>query len=143
MGSRSAAEMLVLPVRLHDIRLGRPVDLLLDASGHRVLGFVVVNGDEVQRFLPFAASQPGEGEIAVGSALMLLDDVGFYRKRGLSFRSLIGTKIVRGGAAVGSLVDFFVSRDGGVAELEVDASGTRRRVPAAGSTVTPSEATAA
>ncbi|MBV8597520.1 MAG: hypothetical protein JO017_01745 [Actinobacteria bacterium] len=143
MGSRSAAEMLGLPVRLHDIRLGRPVDLVLDAAGQRVLGFVVVNGDDAQRFLPFAASQTGDGEIAVASALMLLDDVGFYRKRGLSFRSLVGTDIVRGRATVGTLVDVIVGKNGDVEELEVDARGTRARVPAAGSTVTPPAATAA
>ena len=143
MGSRSAVEMLGLPVRLHDIRLGRPVDLLLDAAGQRVLGFVVVNGDDAQRFLPFAASQPGEKEIAVASALMLLDDVGFYRKRGLSFRSLVGTDIVRGGVAVGTLVDVLVGKSGEVDELEVDARGTLLRVPAMGSVVTPPAATAA
>jgi hypothetical protein len=41
MGPRSATELLQLPVRLHGIRLGRPVDLLLDLAEWRALGFVV------------------------------------------------------------------------------------------------------
>ena len=89
MGSLSIAGMVGCPVRLHGILLGRPTDVVLDADGRRVLGFVVESGDDAPRFLPFAASQPADGVIAVGSALMLLDDVAFYLKRGSSFRSLV------------------------------------------------------
>ncbi len=46
-----------------------------------MLGFVVRCGDEAVRFLPWAASQPSQSEIAVGSALLLLEDVEFYEKR--------------------------------------------------------------
>ena len=76
MGSRRATELLQLPVRLHGIRLGRPVDLLLDASEWRVLGFVVLCGDESLRFLVFAAADVQQDAIAVPSALLLLEDVG-------------------------------------------------------------------
>ena len=37
MGSRSATELLLLPVRLQGIRLGRPIDLLLDPEAWRVV----------------------------------------------------------------------------------------------------------
>ena len=90
MGSRSAIELLLLPVRLQEIRLGRPVDVLLDAEEWRVLGFVVLCGDESRRFLPYATADPREDEIAVSSALLLLDDVDFYRSRSRSLRALLG-----------------------------------------------------
>ena len=64
-----------LPVRRHGIELGRPVDLIVDAPSGRALGFDVLCGDDVHRFLPVAAAQLGEEEIAVGSSLMLLEDV--------------------------------------------------------------------
>lgn len=143
MGSLSAAGLVGVPVRLRGILLGRPIDLILDAVGRRVLGFVVESGDEAPRFLPFAASQPAEDIVAVGSALMLLDDVGFYRKRGVSFRSLLGTPIERGGLAAGTLADMWVAPTGDVLELEVEVEGTRQRIPAAGSSFTASAATAA
>ncbi len=143
MGSLSAAGLVGAPVRSHGVLLGRPIDLLLDAAGRRVIGFVVESGDETPRFLPFAASQPDEVAIAVGSALMLLDDVGFYRKRGASFRSLLGTAIERGDLAAGTLADMWVASTGEVVELEVDVDGARHRIPAAGSSFTASAATAA
>jgi sporulation protein YlmC with PRC-barrel domain len=111
MSSHSAVRLLGRPVLLHEEQLGRVVDLMLDVDRTRVLGFVV-DGDE-QRFLPFAAAQVGSGEVAVASALMLLDDIGFYRKRGVSFRSLLGTDV--GG---GRLADARIGRGGDVVELE-------------------------
>jgi hypothetical protein len=143
MGSRSAAGLVGTPVQLHGLLLGRPVDLLLDAAGRRLLGFVVESGDEAPRFLPFAASQPAEDVIAVASALMLLDDIGFYRKRGASFRSLLGTEIERGGAPAGTLVDMWVAPNGDVIELELELDGRRDRILAAGSSFAASAATAA
>ena len=89
MRARSAAALLRLPIRLHGIQLGRPTDLLVDLDAWQALGFVVRCGDDSTRFLPYAACQPGPDEIAVASALMLLEDVGFYEKRGASFRSLL------------------------------------------------------
>lgn len=140
MGSLSAAGLVGTPVRLHGITLGRPIDLVLDAAGRRVLGFVVESGDDAPRFLPYAAAQPAPDVIAVASALMLLDDVSFYRKHGLSFRSLLGTEIERENVPVGALIDMHVDHAGGVTELEVEVDGVRTRLPAAGSS---SAATAA
>lgn len=143
MGSLSAADLVGIPVRLHGILLGRPTDLMLDASARRVLGFVVESGDDVPRFLPFAASQPGEDAIAVASALMLLDDVAFYRKHGVSFRSLLGIRIERENAFAGTLIDMHLNPAGDVIELEVDNDGVRDRIVASDARFTPSAATAA
>jgi hypothetical protein len=143
MGSLSAVDLLGIPVRLHGIFLGRPTDLLLDASARRVLGFVVESGDDQPRFLPFAASQPAEDEIAVASALMLLDDVAFYRKHGVSFRALLGTEVARENAPVGTLVDMQLNRAGEVVELEAESEGLRLRVVASEAAFTASAATAA
>jgi len=124
MGSLSAADSLLLPVQLRGIQLGRPIDLLLDLDHWNVLGFVVRCGDESRRFLPLAASQVQDGEIAVGSALMLLEDVGFYEERAVSFRSLLGREL-----AGGVFRDAWFTSGGGVAELEVEVGGARMRVP--------------
>src|SRR5690242_9670179 len=89
MGSRSATELLQLPVQLHGIRLGRPVDLLLDPVEWRALGFVVLCGDESSRSLVFAAADVREDAIELPSALVLLEDVDFYRDRSRSVRALL------------------------------------------------------
>jgi hypothetical protein len=143
MGSLSAAGLIGTPVRLHGIMLGRPIDLVLDPAARRVLGFVVESGDDAPRFLPFAASQPADDTIAVASALMLLDDVSFYRKRGTSFRSLVGTEIERENVPAGTLIDMHIDQTGEVLELEVELDGVRNRLPAVGSAVVPTAATAA
>jgi hypothetical protein len=124
MGSLSAAASLRLPVQLRGIQLGRPVDLLIDLEAWNVLGFVVLCGDESRRFLPLAASVVGEEAIAVGSALMLLDDAGFYEKRGVSFRSLLGTEFARG-----SVRDVAFDGAGRVTSVDVDRDGRRVRAP--------------
>jgi hypothetical protein len=108
-----------------------------------VLGFVVHCGDESRRFLPFAASQPSETAIAVGSALMLLDDVTFYEKRGVSYRALLGRGVRRDGLEAGVLRDVWIVAGGAVDELELEQGALRRRVPAPGSTVMPTRASAA
>ena len=119
MGSRSAVELLLLPVRLQEIRLGRPVDVLLDAESWRVLGFVVLCGDETERFLAYAAADPRQGEIAVTSALLLLDDVDFYRSRSRSLRGLLGGAVVGARDELGVLRDLLIAPDGTVAALLV------------------------
>jgi hypothetical protein len=143
MGSHSGVSVLQQPVRLHGIGLGRPTDLLLDLESRQVIGFVVRCGDESVRFLPYGASQPGDEEIAVQSALMLLEDVAFYRKRGVSFRSLLGGEVARGGRPAGVLRDITIGRGGAVEEFDLELRGTRRRAPALGSTVVPRRASAA
>jgi hypothetical protein len=144
MGSLSASAALHLPVRLRGIQLGRPVDLLLEADTWHALGFVVRCRDDSHRFLPLAAAQPREDEIQVGSSLLLLEDVGFYRARGTSYRSLLGGEVHRSGRPAGRLRDLLLA-DGEVTELELDRGGTTGvvRVPAPGSVVVPSRASAA
>lgn len=143
MGSLSIAGLIGIPVRLHDILLGRPSDVVLDSTCSRVLGFVVQSGDDSPRFLPFAASQPGAKEIAVASALMLLDDVAFYRKHGVSFVSLVKREIARENGTCGTLIDMHVDHAGHVLELEVEQEKLRVRLPALASTFVATAATAA
>jgi hypothetical protein len=124
---------------MHGIQLGQPIDVLLDVAAWQTVGFVVRCGDETTRFLPFAACSPTAEDIAVPSALMLLEDVAFYEKRGTSFRSLLAGTV----GANGSLVDAWVASDGAVVELEVVRDGARRRLPAAGQRVAATRASAA
>jgi hypothetical protein len=76
-------DLLARPVRMNGIPLGRPVDVLLDAASARVVGFELVCGDGAHRFLPFSVAEVRDGEIAVDSALLLLDerDLDYYRAR--------------------------------------------------------------
>ena len=138
-----ARSLVGLPVRFHGSRLGRVGDLLVDVSRWRVIGFVVECGDDAERFLPFPASQPAAGEIAVGSPLMLLDDAAFYRARAVSLDGLMRAAVARERRHAGFLTDLVVGRNGSVDELEVDVDGLRLRVPSAGSTISRSAATAA
>ncbi len=83
MRGRSAAEVMALPVRLHGIQLGRPVEALLDPQDDRLVGFEVLCGDGTQRFMPFAVARILAEEIELHSALTLVDesDTVFYRQR--------------------------------------------------------------
>ena len=141
--SRLAGSLLGVPVGFHGDRLGRAVDVLVDVHRWRVLGFVVERDDGGERFLPLAASQAGPDEIEVGSPLMLLDNVDFYRARTRSLRSIAGAEIAYAGRHAGLLGDLVLSGSGEVGELELDVEGDRRRVPAYGSRIPPSTATAA
>lgn len=84
----TAETLLHLPVRVRGIHVGWPVDLILDADGRRAIGLDVLCADEAHRFLPLAAAEVREDEIAVGSALTLLTDVEleFYRTQGSTLR---------------------------------------------------------
>jgi hypothetical protein len=90
MTGRSAAELLSLPVRLHGIHLGTPVELLLDEHADRVLGFEILCGDGNYRFMPFAVADVRVSELALESALMLIDerDLAFYRRHSRRLRDL-------------------------------------------------------
>lgn len=143
MGSRSSMELLQLPVRLHGIRLAQPVDLLLDETAWRVLGLVVLCGDETERFLAFAAAEPGEEEIVVGSALLLLEDVAFYRARGRSLRDLLGVAVAQSGRRIGTVGDVLLAVDGSVEALVVERNGRRRTVAPADVTLDAARAPAA
>jgi hypothetical protein len=82
MRGRAASELLSLPVRMHGIQLGTPVEALLDERADRLLGFEVLCGDGARRFLPFAVARVQADEIMLESALTLIDerDLGFYRR---------------------------------------------------------------
>jgi hypothetical protein len=133
MGSRSATELLQLPVQLHGIRLGRPVDLLLDPVEWRALGLVVLCGDESSRFLVFAAADLLEDAIDVSSALLLLEDVEFYRDRSRSLRDLLGDE----------LRDLLVTPDGSVEALVVERDGVVQQIEPSGVPVEPERVSAA
>jgi len=141
MGAYSAVAALQLPVRLHGIKLGRPVDLLVELDSWHVVGFVVRCGDDTTRFLPYGACQVADEEIAVASALMLLEDVGFYTSRGTSFRSLLGGTVTRKGRAAGALRDLVLGA-GHVDALEIERGESVVHIPATGSRVAPSRAAA-
>ena len=127
MRSRPATELLRLPVRLRGIRLGRPIDLLLDPVEWRALGFVVHCGDESSRFLVFAAADLLEDAIDVSSVLLLLEDVGFYRDRSRSLRALLGDE----------LRDLLVGPDGSIEALVVERDGVVQRIDPTGVPVEP------
>ena len=84
--AESARELLQLPITLDGIRLGRCVDVVLDDERERVVGVVVRCGDDTERFLVLDAAEVQDGAITVSSALLLLEDVAFYRKHGRSLR---------------------------------------------------------
>ena len=78
-----------MPVRLHGLLLGRPVELLLDRDGLRAVGLDVLCGDGSHRFLPYATALLGGEAVEVGSPLVLLgrDQLDFYRRHGRALRS--------------------------------------------------------
>ena len=131
----SAESLLRRPVRLRGIRLGHPADVLLDAQSLRVVGLEVACGDDERRFLPLAAARVQADQIAVGSALMLLegDDLAFYRRRGRMLSAMRGRTVSHAGRQVGILRDVVLDADGAVSLLEVETTGgptpVRIRVP--------------
>jgi hypothetical protein len=130
MRAFSGEGALTRPVRLHGIQLGRPVDVLVERDSWRVLGFDVLCGDDVHRFLPFAASGIRDDEIQLRSALMLLDDIGFYRSRAQSLRELRGAPVTLAGRQAGNLRDLVIDAAGAVTEVVVERDGAERLVPA-------------
>jgi hypothetical protein len=128
VGALSAGRALHLPVRLHGIQLGRAVDLLLDASEWRAVGFDVLCGDDAARFLPFSTAKVVGEEIVVASALMLLEDVEFYRTRARSTSSLLGVPFEQDGEVVGALRDLELDAAGAVVELVLEHEGAERRI---------------
>jgi hypothetical protein len=86
-----ASDVLLLPVRMRGIGIGRAVDVVVDPTGKQALGFDVLCRDESHRFLPFTAAAIGENQIAVDSPLTLLSEeqLDFYRKRARWLRDLV------------------------------------------------------
>ena len=93
----SGSEVLARPLRLHGIELGRPVDLLLDHDGLRVVGVDVLCGDEVHRFLPLPTAAIGDEALTIHSPLVLLeeDELDFYRSRAFALSSLRGRAVTK------------------------------------------------
>jgi uncharacterized protein YrrD len=143
MRGRPAEELLHLPVRLHGIQLGRPVDLILDLDADRAIGLDVLCGDDVHRFLPFAVVTVGDDELVVRSALTLLEEaeLAFYRDRASALSTLRGSTLARDGAAVGRLRDVVVGSGGAIEAVLVEDGGTVRRLePVDGLRVQPAPA---
>jgi hypothetical protein len=118
--------LLALPVRLHGIQLGRPVDLLLDRDELKVVGFDLICGDDEHRFLPLATATIHPDEIAILSPLVLLeeDELTFYRTRTFALASLRGKSVDRGKRHEGTLHEVVLAGDGTLSEVVVE--GGRR-----------------
>ena len=114
MRELSGDAILSVPLRLHGIELGRPVDVLLDRETMRVVGLDVLCGDEVHRFLPLPTAAVGDGELAIHSPLVLLeeDELGFYRAHAFSLKSLQAKEVTRKQRRVGALRDIVFAADG-------------------------------
>ena len=131
VNTSAAAHLLTLPVRLHGIQLGRPVDLLLDREELRVLGFDVRCRDDEHRFLPLPTAAISDDAITIQSPLVLLeeDELAFYRARALTLASLRGCQVTRGGRFAGALKDVVVAPGGSLVEVVVDAGGVEHTLP--------------
>ena len=127
MRERTGGELLALPVRLHGIQVGRPVDLLLDRDAHRIVGLDVLCGDEVHRFLPLPTAAVGREQIRILSPLVLLEqrELDFYRAQTLALSRLRGGTVELNGRLLGPLRDIVVSGDGRVIAAIVD----EQRIP--------------
>jgi hypothetical protein len=130
MRGRAAEELLRLPVRLHGIQIGYPVDVILDIPARRVLGLEVRCRDETHRFLPLSTARVQLDEIAIGSALTLLEasQLDYYRKAGSTLRSLRGHDVGRAHAPSGRLKDVVVGEDGSIEALLVEHDGAVMRL---------------
>ena len=80
----------------------------------RVVGLDVLCGDEVHRFLPLPTAAVGDGELAIHSPLVLLeeDELGFYRAHAFSLKSLQAKEVTRKQRRVGALRDIVFAADG-------------------------------
>jgi len=127
MVERTGDELLAMPLRLHGIQLGRPVDLLLDREARRVVGLDILCGDEVHRFLPLLTAAVGDKEIRILSPLVLLEEreLDFYRSQTLALSRLRGGAVERNGRSVGQLRDVVVNEDGRLVAAIID----EKRVP--------------
>jgi hypothetical protein len=122
----SGDELLALPVRLHGIELGRPVDVLLDRDGLRAVGLDVLCGDEVHRFLPLPTAAIGDDALTIHSPLVLLeeDELGFYRARAFALSSLRRRAVTRRGHEIGKLRDIVLAPNGDLVAVVLE--GDRR-----------------
>jgi hypothetical protein len=127
---------------LEDIQLGEPTDAVLDCESLRVVGLEVECDDGVRRFLPLAAARVRDNQVAVGSALLLLEEDArdFYRRRTLTFTALVGAPVERAGRPLGELSDLTVAADGTAEAVWVGANGSgERRYPRAAVVIGPAQ----
>jgi hypothetical protein len=131
MRKRSAGDLLGLPVRLHGLALGRPVDLFLDREDLKVVGLDVLCGDGQHRFLPLAAGEVVEDGISITSPLVLLEEeeLDFYRSRTFSLGALRGRPVRRRDRNLGLLRDLLLNADCTVAAVVVDVNGRQQVIP--------------
>jgi hypothetical protein len=126
----SADALLHLPVRLHGIDVGRPVDVILAPDLDRALGLDVLCGDAAHRFLPLSAALISGDEIRLSSALTLVEDASFYVRHGAGYRAALGHAVERDGQQLGVLRDLVLGPTGSVTELLVESpDGALRRYP--------------
>jgi hypothetical protein len=125
-----ADDLLALPVRLHGIALGRPVDVLLDREDIRALGLDIHCGDDVHRFLPLPTASVVKDELAISSPLVMLeeDELDFYRARTFSLAALRGRQVEHGGGAIGTLRDVVIGSLGAIVEVIVETESGERRL---------------
>jgi hypothetical protein len=130
MRELSGDALLALPVRLHGIQLGRPVDLLLDRESFRVVGLDVACGDDEHRFLPLPTAVVSDDAIAIRSPLVLLeeDESSFYSSRTFRLSGLRGRLVRHRGTGTGTLRDVVLRTDGELAAVIVESAGRTRRV---------------
>jgi hypothetical protein len=129
MTSFTSEDVVSRPIFLHGIELGEVAGLIVDPVKMRALGLVVRCGDERDRFLPLAAARITEQRVTIGSPLLLLDEVPFYRAQGSTVDDLRGADVQAGGTPAGRLRDVVVSADGAVERLLVETPAGEREVP--------------
>jgi hypothetical protein len=131
MGEGSVELLLTLPVRLHGLTLGRPVDVLLDREELKVVGLDLLCGDDEHRFLPVAAAEITDEAISISSPLVLLEEeeLAFYRSRTFSFGALRGRPVRRRDRVLGVLRGLRLNADLTVAGVVVDRDGRETLVP--------------
>ena len=85
----TGVEVLNKRVLTSGIELGRVVDVILDETGERPVGFDVLCGDGEHRFLPFPTARIDGDHVEVDSPLVLLEreQLEFYKERGRALRS--------------------------------------------------------
>ena len=122
-----ARSLLSLPVLVDDITVGHVVDLILDRSLERVLGFEVRCGDEEHRFLAFAAAAPADKAVQARTPLAVLDShqLSFYARGGTSLRALRGSAVRVQDGEVGVLADLELGPDGTVARVVTGQDGSQ------------------
>jgi hypothetical protein len=86
----------------------------------------------VHRFLPFPTAAYEEGEIAIRSPLVLLEEkeLDFYRTRTLALGEMRGRSVDQGGRDVGRLRDVVLDSSGALVAVVVEADGLTSRIAA-------------